>query len=68
MEEESWDWSGLIIARPRNVEEMLLAIGMKEENERTEIIMTTELVADICVRLVRIEDWRNTNGQSETEG
>ncbi len=44
---------------PATIEEMLFAVGEKERDvERVEIILSSELVADLCVRLIRLEDER----------
>lgn len=56
MNSEEFDEFDLIVARPSTAEEMLLAIGAKEDDPRIEIMLTTELVADLCVRLIRLED------------
>lgn len=44
------------IVNPQTAEEMLLAIGAVEDGEISGIILTSELIADLCVRLVRLED------------
>jgi len=44
------------IVHPHTVEEMLLAIGAVEDGEIEGIILTSELIADLCVRVVRLED------------
>ena len=40
---------------PKNVEEMMVAIGLKERHANIDIMMTTEVFADLCFRLVRME-------------
>lgn len=41
---------------PKTIEECLLAFGMKEEDDEVEVIMSVNLMADICTRLIRVED------------
>ena len=59
------------ILSPKTVEEMLLAIGWKERDPDLVIVLSVEIVADICVRLIRLEDKEGNKGggeSSETEG
>jgi hypothetical protein len=41
---------------PKTIEECLLAFGMKEQDDDVEVIMSVNLMADICTRLIRVED------------
>lgn len=50
-----YEFSGGRVLAPATVEEMLQAIGEKERNWEIEIVLTSELVADLCVRIVRLE-------------
>jgi hypothetical protein len=38
------------------MEECLLAFGLKEQDDEVEVIMSVNLMADICTRLIRVED------------
>lgn len=40
---------------PRTIEEMMVAVGLKETNANVEIVITTDVFADLCFRLVRLE-------------
>lgn len=51
-----YEFGRIRIVSPATVEEMLRAIGAKEDDETIEIMLSTELIADLCVRLVRLED------------
>jgi hypothetical protein len=41
---------------PNTVEECLVAFGLKERNDEIEVVMSVNLMADICTRLIRLED------------
>lgn len=45
---------------PRNIEQALLAIAVKnsppENVDRVDIMLTTELIMDLCVRVKQLED------------
>jgi hypothetical protein len=41
---------------PKTIEECLIAFGLKELNRKVEVIMTVELIADVCTRIVQLED------------
>lgn len=45
-----------LMVSPMTVEELLIAVGAYEDGDVAGILLTTELVADLCVRLVRLED------------
>lgn len=51
-----YELHGHRVLAPATVEEMLRAIGERERNHKVEIVLSSELVADLCVRLVRLED------------
>lgn len=59
------------IIHPKTIEQCLIAFGLKELNNKVEVVMTVELIADICTRLVRIEDyvqwWNSDEGEEEDE-
>lgn len=65
---EEFDFRKMRVIYPNTAEEMLLAIGAKEGDQNIEIILTTEVVANICVRLVRIEDRLREWEEIEEEG
>jgi len=57
MDEINFDQDRVRILSPWNVEEMLIAIGEKEKDPNgVEILLSSELVVDLCVRLIRLED------------
>jgi hypothetical protein len=57
MDELRFDGHRARILSPSNVEEMLVAIGEKEKDpEFVEILLSSELVVDLCLRLIRLED------------
>ena len=41
---------------PQTIEECLVAFGLKEQDDEVEVIMSVNLMADICTRLIRVED------------
>lgn len=41
---------------PATMEECLVAFGLKEQDDEVEVIMSINLMADICTRLIRVED------------
>lgn len=51
----SLEWGGSWWYYPRTIEGMMSSIGSKEKNRMIEIVMTSELVADLCTRLIRLE-------------
>jgi hypothetical protein len=56
---KEWSMGECRVFAPATIEEMLFAVGEKERDvERVEIILSSELVADLCVRLIRLEDER----------
>ena len=50
-----WKQGNTRMLSPKNVEEMMVAIGLKERHANIDIMMTTEVFADLCFRLVRME-------------
>ena len=40
---------------PTTIEQLMIDIGKKEQNPQIEIVATAELIADICTRIVRLE-------------
>jgi hypothetical protein len=50
-----WKQGNTRMLSPKNVEEMMVAIGLKERHANIDIMMTTEVFADLCFRLVRLE-------------
>ena len=50
-EEDGWRW-----LYPQTVEDVLLAIGRQELGVGIHVVFTHELMADIAVRLIRLED------------
>jgi hypothetical protein len=56
---------------PKTIEQCLRAFGLKELDKSVEVIMTVELMADICTRIIRAEDyfrwWNSDEGEEEDE-
>jgi len=52
---------------PRSIEEMMVAVGLKETHANIEILMTTEVFADLCFRLIRLESVQCPCSQMEEE-
>lgn len=52
---------------PRNLEEMMIAVGLKETNENVEIMVTTDVFADLCYRMVQLEGARCPCAEEEGE-
>ena len=50
-----WKQGKMRMLSPRSIEEMMVAVGLKETHANIEILMTTEVFADLCFRLVRLE-------------
>jgi hypothetical protein len=50
-----WKQGKMRMLSPRSIEEMMVAVGLKETNANIEILITTEVFADLCFRLVRLE-------------
>lgn len=54
---------------PKTIEQCLMAFGLKEIDETVEVVMTVELIADMCTRIVRAEDyllwWENDEGEQD---
>ena len=50
-----WKQGKTRMLSPRSIEEMMVAVGLKETHANIEILMTTEVFADLCFRLVRLE-------------
>ncbi len=63
-----FDFGDHRVISPATLEEMLLAIGEKENPEASvTILLSTELVADLCVRLVRLEDTMYDEGDIDDD-
>ena len=50
-----WKQGKTRMLSPRSIEEMMVAVGLKETHANIEILMTTEVFADLCFRLIRLE-------------
>lgn len=50
-----WKQGKMRMLSPRTIEEMMVAVGLKETNANVEIVITTDVFADLCFRLVRLE-------------
>ena len=50
-----WKQGKMRMLSPRTIEEMMVAFGLKETNANVEIVITTDVFADLCFRLVRLE-------------
>lgn len=50
-----WKQGKMRVLSPKTIEEMMIAVGLKETNANIEIIMSTDMFADLCFRLVRLE-------------
>ncbi len=50
-----WKQGKTRMLSPRSIEEMMVAVGLKETNANVEILITTEVFADLCFRVVRLE-------------
>jgi len=50
-----WKQGKIRMLSPRTTEEMLVAVGLKETNANVEIVITTDVFADLCFRLIRLE-------------
>jgi hypothetical protein len=51
---------------PENVEELMVATGIKSEHDNlVEIILSTELMVDLCLRVIKLEDKENDYGDGE---
>jgi len=50
-----WKQGKMRMLSPRTIEEMMLAVGLKETNANIEIVITTDVFADLCFRVVRLE-------------
>lgn len=58
------------LIHPKTIEQCLIAFGLKELNKEVEVILTVELIADICTRIIRLEDylqWWNSDEGEEDE-
>jgi ribosomal protein L30/L7E len=58
------------LIHPKTIEQCLIAFGLKELNKEVEVILTVELIADICTRIIRMEDyvqWWNSDEGEEDE-
>lgn len=53
---DSFNMDGMTYLYPATLEEGLLAIGQKNDAENVEVILTDDLLADLAVRLIRLED------------
>jgi hypothetical protein len=57
------------LIHPKTIEQCLIAFGLKELNKEVEVILTVELIADICTRIIRAEDyfvwWDNDEGEED---
>jgi hypothetical protein len=47
------------IYSPKTLEEVMTNIGHKELDDDVQITMTVELMADICTRIIRLEEEHN---------
>ncbi len=53
---------------PENCEELMFAMGIKSEDEDSvDIILSTELMVDLCVRVIKLEDKENDFDEGEED-
>ncbi len=55
----------MLIYRPKTIEQCLQAFGLKELDPDIDIVLTVELMTDICIRIIRIEDDHKDWGEYE---
>ncbi len=62
-----WKQGKTRMLSPRSIEEMMVAVGLKETHANIEILMTTEVFADLCFRLIRLESVQCPCAEMEEE-
>lgn len=52
------------LLRPKTIEQVMIDIGRKEQNPDLDILLSSDLLADICTRIVRLE--KHETGQTSS--